>query len=498
MSVEYQLSKIDDTDMTRSEIAYKNFSSDGKNFLISVYSLRSKSFKVATIGLGLLCVVLVAWLIGQSVHNQKVKQDHQDTLKALNENKEQLQANLKTVQSAKRELEANLKEQQGNSNYLSRQIDILRSNNRELTNERNDLKNKQREADANKTALNNELGQLRDSTARLQKERDSLSTAQTNLNTQYNAVVKRTKELQDNYDTATKDRNNLQNKFNNVSRSRDQLQLRYNDMINKMEELHDKYNFSLSEKGKLSSIHLNLTAEIKVLEDLNNMLRKAESTLQSSYGSVQREKSELQSSLKNVTAERDLLKANVDNLTAEQEELLGRIDKLNATLQEKRCPAGWRKFQYSCYFPSTTKKTWTLSREDCHSKGADLAIVTSKDEMNFINSLYNDKEVWIGLTDGGVEGQWKWVDGTPLTLIFYFICAFGPLHYLGSGLKGSQTAIKGGTRTVWRSGTVPKGMVTGMMRIVALNNTGSVRSSFPLQLCFQNTFNHFIMYVNIL
>lgn len=35
MSVEYQVSKIDDTDMTRSEIAYKNFSSDGKNFLIS-------------------------------------------------------------------------------------------------------------------------------------------------------------------------------------------------------------------------------------------------------------------------------------------------------------------------------------------------------------------------------------------------------------------------------------------------------------------------------
>uniref|UniRef100_A0A3B5LIR9 C-type lectin domain-containing protein n=1 Tax=Xiphophorus couchianus TaxID=32473 RepID=A0A3B5LIR9_9TELE len=167
------------------------------------------------------------------------------------------------------------------------------------------------------------------------------------------------------------------------------------------------------------------------------MLRKAESTLQSSYGSVQREKSELQSSLKNVTAERDLLKANVDNLTAEQEELLGRIDKLNATLQgnteeilrkvftelrnvfnfvvcntEKHCPAGWRKFQYSCYFPSTTKKTWTLSREDCHSKGADLAIVT-------INLKFLLKNVWIGLTDGGVEGQWKWVDGTPLTLTFW-------------------------------------------------------------------------------
>ncbi|XP_014863232.1 PREDICTED: CD209 antigen-like [Poecilia mexicana] len=419
MSVEYRALITSDTDITRSEIAYKSFSSDGKNFLLSVYSLRSKSFKLATIGLGLLCVVLAAWLIGQSVHNQKVKKDHLDTLKALNENKEQLQANLKTVQVAKKELESNLKQQQGNINFISRQIDILRSNNRELTNERNDLKAKQREADANKITLNNELGQLRDSTARLQKEKDALSAAQTTLNTRYNAIAKHSKELQANYDAVTNERNNLQNKFNNVSRSRDQLQVSYSDLINKMEELHDKYNFSLSEKDKLSGVHLNLTTKIKVLEDVNKMLRKAENDLQSSYRSVQREKSELQSSLKNVTAERDLLRAKVDNLTAEQEELQGRINKLNATLQEKRCPADWRKFQYSCYFPSTTKKTWTLSREDCLSKGADLAIVTTKDEMNFINSLYNDKEVWIGLSDGGVEGQWKWVDGTPLTLAFW-------------------------------------------------------------------------------
>lgn len=406
--------------MAKNGTAYRKFSNAGKNIFLSVYALRSNSFKIATIVLGLLGFVLVAWIIGQTVHYQNVKRDDQNKLKALTEERDQLKTNLYTSQRAARDLEINRKQAQERNSYLSKSIDQLRNSNMELTNEKDNLRAKQSQAEASNSALNKELKQLKDDTAQLQKDKDALSTAQTNLKAQYDAVVKVKNELQANYDTVNQDRNNLQNKFNNVSRSRDQLQKSYNDMIKKVEELHDRHNFSLSEKDKLASDQKNLTAEIKRLQGLYSIVKKAEDDLQASYGSVLREKNELENRIKNLTKERDLLKAKADNLTDERQQLLGTIDKLNATIQEKNCTAGWKKFQYSCYFPSTVKKTWALSRLDCVNKGADLAIINSREEMNFINSLYSsDKEVWIGLTDKGVEGQWKWVDETPLTLAFW-------------------------------------------------------------------------------
>lgn len=51
------------------------------------------------------------------------------------------------------------------------------------------------------------------------------------------------------------------------------------------------------------------------------------------------------------------------------------------TFTAKKCPAGWQKFEYSCYYSSAGKKTWKQSRDYCQSKGADLAIIKSQSEM---------------------------------------------------------------------------------------------------------------------
>ena len=86
----------------------------------------------------------------------------------------------------------------------------------------------------------------------------------------------------------------------------------------------------------------------------------------------------------------------------------------DALLCKQECPDGWNKFGCKCYKTSDTYLSWNESREFCVSHGADLVVVDSKEEMDFINELY--VYFWLGATDAAGEGTWRWVDGTVLPL----------------------------------------------------------------------------------
>uniref|UniRef100_A0A3B1K604 C-type lectin domain-containing protein n=1 Tax=Astyanax mexicanus TaxID=7994 RepID=A0A3B1K604_ASTMX len=79
--------------------------------------------------------------------------------------------------------------------------------------------------------------------------------------------------------------------------------------------------------------------------------------------------------------------------------------------------ASWKKFGSSHYYISTEKKVWHYARMDCRARGADLVIINSREEQEFIKR--QDKNVWIGLSDEEEEGVWKWVDGSPLTTRYW-------------------------------------------------------------------------------
>ncbi|XP_024661099.2 CD209 antigen-like protein C [Maylandia zebra] len=113
--------------------------------------------------------------------------------------------------------------------------------------------------------------------------------------------------------------------------------------------------------------------------------------------------------LSSMTEERDLLQANLTETTKELKNLQ------SLSKQKKVCPEGWIMFSHSCYVLSEKLGSWDEGRDDCRSKGADLVVIESLEDKAFISS-YIKEYAWIGLNDKEEEGNWKWVDGTPLNL----------------------------------------------------------------------------------
>ncbi|XP_038837605.1 CD209 antigen-like protein E isoform X1 [Salvelinus namaycush] len=122
----------------------------------------------------------------------------------------------------------------------------------------------------------------------------------------------------------------------------------------------------------------------------------------------------------NETEERDQLQTSCNTLTEERDQLQKERDDLMTKFSnlKQTCPEGWQQFNSSWYFLSTVKKPWKESRQDCLERGADLVIVNSEMEQEFLYGL--NKRAWIGLTDSVTEETWKWVDGTPLTTPSYW------------------------------------------------------------------------------
>ncbi|KAL3996240.1 C-type lectin domain family 4 member M [Sarotherodon galilaeus] len=114
----------------------------------------------------------------------------------------------------------------------------------------------------------------------------------------------------------------------------------------------------------------------------------------------------LQTSYNNLKTEHDQLQKRVEDLTKEKEMIFRESFMCN-----------WVNVSGSFYFTSSEKKSWQESRQDCVQRGADLVIISSQEEQNFVNAF--KKRLWIGLTDSETEGTWKWVDGTPMNTSYW-------------------------------------------------------------------------------
>ncbi|XP_031441964.1 CD209 antigen-like protein E [Clupea harengus] len=141
------------------------------------------------------------------------------------------------------------------------------------------------------------------------------------------------------------------------------------------------------------------------------------------------------------------LTAGVEELLVKHKHLLTLQMSFDATSGCRVCPDGWAHNSGKCYLFSSTGKTWSQSRDHCITLGGHLAIVNSHEEQNFLSQSAIEDFYWMGLSDLVTEGQWIWVDSTPLSetgAVFWLKRSDGqdePDNWKGADPSGENCAL---------------------------------------------------------
>ncbi|KAJ8273208.1 hypothetical protein GJAV_G00098950 [Gymnothorax javanicus] len=111
------------------------------------------------------------------------------------------------------------------------------------------------------------------------------------------------------------------------------------------------------------------------------------------------------------------LRTEKGDLEKDRDRLQERVKELEEQVKPKFCQPEWVQFNTSCYYISSSSKSWKDSQEYCVERGGYLAIIQTPEEQSFLwNQLVRGhwNAYWFGLSDEKAEGDWFWVDGTKL------------------------------------------------------------------------------------
>ncbi|XP_067468353.1 CD209 antigen-like protein E [Thunnus thynnus] len=114
-----------------------------------------------------------------------------------------------------------------------------------------------------------------------------------------------------------------------------------------------------------------------------------------------------------------------------------------------KCDEDWEQHGGKCYYFSIIISSWEESRRYCQSQGGDLVKIDSRDEQIFLTKELSDKmnyhedRFWIGLTDSKKEGEWFWVDDSPLNTSLSFWSKDEPDNWGGENPEGEDCVRMG-------------------------------------------------------
>ncbi|KAK5862573.1 hypothetical protein PBY51_017954 [Eleginops maclovinus] len=137
----------------------------------------------------------------------------------------------------------------------------------------------------------------------------------------------------------------------------------------------------------------------------------------------------------NLTKEMEVLLSKYNAMAVSQDKLREEVNRLRTNKTSETCHQGWKPFKDKCYYFSAAglTKTWQDSRQDCQKMGADLAIITTREELDFFSKT--EGVIWIGLSDMVQEGVWRWVNGNDMCYLSMLSAVMAPTIRLSLSLS---------------------------------------------------------------
>ncbi|XP_010607947.1 C-type lectin domain family 4 member F [Fukomys damarensis] len=181
-------------------------------------------------------------------------------------------------------------------------------------------------------------------------------------------------------------------------------------------------------RGSLEGAQADIQKLRGSLQNTNALNSQTQTLLKGSLDNTSAEILMLRGHLERTGNEMQKLKEDVENtkiLTSkiqEEQSQLGTLHAAIASLEQLQTTQnqllqlllqGWKVYGGNLYYFSHVKKPWHEAEQFCVSQGAHLASVTSQEEQAFLVQFSSTSYHWIGLTDRGTEGSWRWTDGTP-------------------------------------------------------------------------------------